>query len=196
VASTEAVVYMNIPLGLIPQLPIGARLTLEVPLALPTPFTPSREFPDVPDVRAWAVWEGGSMHGQRVVSHHSYPDHTICANLTGEWRLGVHPLHDYVAFCALWAAKSLHERLLGFYPGRQHYPAAVRVQRNRPNEFCGCGAPRRYRDCCRNRDLAMRPYELWRDAQSGRMRYLRDLARQGRASEPQDALFVMGLNLS
>lgn len=133
------------------------------------------------------------MHGRRIVSHHRYPDHAICANMPGQWLLRVHPLYDYVAFCVLWVAKAMHEHMLGSYPGLQHYPAAVRVQRNRPDEFCGCGEQRRYRDCCRDADFAKRPFELWREANAGRVRYLGDLARQGRSAQPPVALLRLGL---
>lgn len=182
VASTEMAVYLNIPIGMIPGLPIGARLTLEVPLVPRERLTGSGhgEPSDVPDVRAWAVWEGGIMHRQLIVSHHRYPDQAICANMAGEWIMGVHPLHDYVAFCVLWAAKELHNILFGFYPGPQHYPAAVRVQRDRSEEFCGCGKHRRYRDCCRDDDLAIPAYDRWRGAYVARMHYINELGGQGR----------------
>lgn len=193
VASTEAVVYLNIPIGVIPELPIGARLTLEVPLARRSQLSRSMQLSGVPDVRAWAVWEGGPMHGRPIDSHHQNPDRAICANMPGQWILGVYPLHDYVAFCVLWVAKVLHEQLIGFYPGPQHYPAAVRVRRDRPDEFCGCGEHRRYRICCRDDDRAQGPYALWRDAHLARVQYLSEVVRQGRAPEPPAALLRLGL---
>jgi hypothetical protein len=195
VASTEAVVHLNLPLGVVPELPIGARLTLEVPLMPRERLRQTWAFSGVPDVRAWAVWEGGPSHGQLVVSHHQNPDQAICASMPGEWMLREHALHDYVAFCVLWVAKALHERLFGFYPGPQHYPAAMRVQRDRPDEFCGCGKQRRYRHCCRDRDRAQQPYALWREAHLARVLYMGELARQGRPAGPPERLLRLGLLL-
>lgn len=193
VASTETVVYLNIPIGVFSELPISARLTLEVPVAPRAQLSRSMDLSGVPDVRAWAVWEGGRMHGQRIDSHHQNPDRAICANMPGQWILGVHPLHDYIAFCVLWVAKALHEQFLGFYPGPQHYPAAVRVRRDHRDEFCGCGEPRPYRSCCRELDRARRPYALWREAYYAHTAYLAELARQGRPATPPEPLLRLGL---
>jgi hypothetical protein len=195
VASTEAAVYLNIPIGVIPELAIGTRLTLEVPLLAREQLSRSMQLSGVPEVRAWAVWEGGPLHGRLIDSHHRNPDGAICANMPGQWMLAVYPLHDYVAFCVLWVAKVLHEYLLGYYPGPQHYPAVVRVRRDRPDEFCGCGEFRRYRDCCRAEDRAQRPYALWREAHLARVLYLGELARQGRAASPPDHLLRHGLRV-
>lgn len=195
VASTETVVYFNIPIGIIPELPITARLTLEVPLRGRAQLSPSMQLSSVPDVRAWAVWEGGPMHSRPIASHHQNPDGAICANMPSQWILGVYALHDYVAFCVLWAAKVMHEHLIGFYPGPQHYPAAVRVRRDRTDEFCGCGEHHRYRDCCRHLDRARRPYDLWRESHLARASYVAELARQGRSLRPPDHLLRLGLEV-
>lgn len=192
-ASTDLVAYLNIPLGLFRALPIGARLTLEVPHA-PWAQRPRRwPLPAVPDVRAWAVWEGGPWHGKLITSHHTYPDQGICACMIEQWIYGVHPLLNYVAFCTLWAAKALHERLLGLYPGTQHYPATVRVLRDRTSEYCGCGSPRRYGECCRATDLVQSPYCRSRDEYLGRRQYLVELERQGREPKPPTQLLRLGL---
>jgi hypothetical protein len=194
VANTERAVYLNIPLGLFHELPIRIRLTLEIPLGsrarlsrpgvLPTP---------VPDVRAWAVWDSNVSRGMLLTSHHQYPDHAICACMPIEWILGVHQLRDYVAFCALWAAKRLHELLLGHYPGRQHYGAFDRVRRDRRSEYCGCGGVRRYAACCRTADQELSPHDRWRDAAAARDQYLRELAWQRRCVEPPYPLLQLGL---
>lgn len=194
VASTETVVYFNIPLGVIPGLPFGARLTLEVPLLPRERLTNRMPLSGVPDVRAWAVWEGGPLHGASLVGHHRNPDLGICAYMPGEWILGVHPLHDHVAFCILWVAKVLHERLLGFYPGPQHCSVTVRVSRDRPDELCGCSQRRLYRDCCRDADLSRTPYARWKEAYLGRSEYVAELARQGRALTPPVSLLQSGLH--
>lgn len=209
-ASTEEVVYFDIPVGLFREIPIRARLTLEVPLfsreRLSRPFVESRvttppfelrlepRLPtSVPDVRAWAVWEGGALHALRVVSHHRNPDTSICACLPHEWVRGVHPLRDYVAFCIVWIGKVLHERLLGFYPGRQHFGAFDRVRRDRVDEYCGCGSAQRYRDCCRDGDHRRTSFDRWREAMSARRQYLQELAWQGRTPSPPDDLLRGGL---
>ena len=199
--STAEAVFLDVPIGLFHELPIRARLTLEIPLVgrarlsrlhnetrlTEPPFEFKRVMPlptPVPDVRAWARWEGGALHGQRVESHHRYPDFSICACMTHEWVLGVHPLRDYVAFCALWIGKALHERLLGVYPGRQHYGPWHRVLRDRVNEYCGCGSERRYASCCRTSDRALSAFARWQDALAARRQYLTELRWQGRPAEP------------
>jgi hypothetical protein len=194
VASTETVVYVNIPVGLFRGLPIGARLTLEVPLVPRERLSRAGQLSGVPDVRAWAVWEGGPMHGAFIVGHHQNPDRGICAHMPQDWVLGVHRLHDHVAFCVLWVAKVLHERVLGSYPGPQHCSVTVRVGRDRPDEYCGCGMRRRYRECCRETDLARSPYDRWREGYMGRAEYLAQLKRQARPSVPPQALLQLGLH--
>jgi hypothetical protein len=194
-ASTEEVVYFNIPIGVFASLPIRARLTLEVPL-LPRDLLLARHpLPVVPNVRAWATWEGGPTHGALVTSHHRYPDLAICACMTGQWIRGVHPLHDYVAFCIVWVGKALHDYLVGFYPGRQHYGALDRVRRDRTAEFCGCGSTRRYRDCCRAADQERTPFDRWRETTAARRQYLQMLKWQGRAFGPPDKLLRSGISL-
>jgi len=193
VASTEAVVHLNIPVGIIAGLAIGARLTLELPLIPRALLSSPMQLADVPDVRAWAVWEGGPMHGRLILSHHQNPDGAVCASMPGQWIRGVYPLHDYVAFCVLWVAKALHEHCFGSYPGPQHYLAAVRVRRDRCDEFCGCGKLRRYRDCCRDEDRARSQYALWREARLSRAMYRGELTRQGRPAGPPESILRLGM---
>jgi hypothetical protein len=113
--------------------------------------------------------------------------------MSHEWVLGLHALRDYVAFCALWAAKLLHERLLGRYPGLQHYSTSERVRRDRRTEYCGCGRSNRYAACCRRADLQMTAYERWHAGQEDRALYLVELKRQGRAPRPPAELLRMGI---
>ena len=204
-ASTAEAVYLDVPLGLFRDLPVRARLTLEVPLhrrdRLSRTFVESRvplrtgelilepRIPtEVPDVRAWAAWQGGSLDGVRITSHHQNPDASICACRPLEWVRGVHPLTDYIAFCALWVGKALHERLLGFYPGRQHYGPLDRVRRDRIHEYCGCGSTRRYGACCRADDRMRTPYALWTELYHARAQYLSELAWQRRSPGPPTVL--------
>lgn len=204
-ASTEEAVYLDIPVGLFRDVPIRARLTLEVPLAsrgqLSRPFVESRigqppfEFrlegrlpTSVPDIRVWARWEGGALDGHLVASHHQNPDGCICACMPHEWIRGVHPLEDYVAFCIIWIGKALHERLFGRYPGCQHYGPWDRARRDRVDEYCGCGSTRTYRACCRAGDHDRSSIDLWHEAMAARQQYFSELTWQGRASRlPDDA---------
>jgi hypothetical protein len=142
---------------------------------------PVRFVPMVPAIRAWAAWFGGAMHGAMVISHHRYSDLAICACMPHQWIRGIHPLVDYVSMCVSWLGKMLHERELGRYPGPQHYPEYVRVSRDRPDEFCGCGAMRRYTDCHRDGDLAISVNSLRVMGATTYHAYYADLARQGRA---------------
>lgn len=194
VASTETVVHLNIPIGMLRELPIRARLTLEIPIAQRHQLSQSMQVTGVPDVRAWAIWDGGAMSGTLVRGHHQNPDRAICACMPGQWLMGVNPLTDYVAFCILWVAKALHEHLLGFYPGPQHCTIVQRVERDRADEYCGCGKLQRYRDCCREIDRSRTTYDRWREGYLGRMQYLDELARQGRPPGPPEQLLRLGLN--
>jgi hypothetical protein len=135
-----------------------------------------------PDVRAWATWEGGGQRDDRIISHHQMPDGCICACREGEWIRGVHPLVDYIGYCITWIGKVLHEHEFGFWPGPQHFGPLTRARRDRPNEYCGCGSDRRYRDCCRDTDFAKSVFERWAEQYQARTAYLTELAWQGRAS--------------
>jgi hypothetical protein len=88
----------------------------------------------------------------------------------------------------MWSAKSLHELVLGFYPGRQHYAAHDRRRRDRPNEYCGCGGDERYGACCRPGDQARSAFSLWAESSAAKRQYLCELAEQGRAIQPRLAV--------
>lgn len=194
VSSSPSAAVVEIPVGLFRPLPFRAKLTLEIPLLprelltrkfvpatsdtlIRTPAMPS----SVPDVRAWAKWGGGMLYGGVITSHHQNPDGAICACMPGQWTLGVNQLVDYVGFCIVWIGKVLHEREIGFWPGKQHFGPLGRVRRNRPLEYCGCGGELRYKDCCEPRDSRSTPYKLWHDAQLGRWQYLAELRWQKRS---------------
>lgn len=180
-AQREGLVYLSMQVQLFEELPLGARLLLEVPLAERTRLSRPSVLPTpVPDVRAWAVWEGGPSHGRVVRSHHQNPEGAICACMPHEWLLGVHPLRDYAAFCVLWTAKLLHEQWFGRYPGQQHYHAFARVQRDRQDEYCGCGGMNSYAACCRESDRREATLTHWRNAKLASAQYLRELAAQRR----------------
>jgi hypothetical protein len=141
--------------------------------------------PLVPDVRAWGRWVGGPFQGTLIQSHHQNPDFGICACKPTEWILGVKPLVDFVGMCISWIGKTLHERELGFYPGPQHYGEWKRLERDRPDEYCGCGAGmKRYRECCRNADRKLTPFQLWTAQHAATQAYWVELKRQGRPGPP------------
>lgn len=137
--------------------------------------------PLVPDVRAWARWVGGPYHRVPIESHHQNPDRGICACKPEDWILGVNPLVDFVGMCISWIGKALHERELGFYPGPQHYGVWKRIERDRPDEFCGCGeGMKRYHECCRDTDLQQTAFQLWSGQYTSMRAYYDELSRQGR----------------
>lgn len=207
VSSSSRFEFLGLTMRPFPSLPDAARLVLEVPrpehatyarpsvrmrprgdcirigpvvLNPPTYYLPSAP-PVVPAVRAWARWIGGPAHGELVISHHRQPDFSICACMPHQWIRGVHPLLDYVSMCVTWFARVLHERDLGAYPGPQHYPEWTRVERDRPDEFCGCGAATTYMNCHRHSDFAITPAQLERSRLDAQHSYYADLMRQGRA---------------
>jgi hypothetical protein len=147
----------------------------------PLLMRPGYAEPLVPDVRAWARWVGGPFHGASIESHHQNTDRGICACKPTDWILGVNPLVDFVGMCISWIGKALHERELGVYPGPQHYGDWKRVERDRPNEFCGCGeGMKRYRECCRDADRRLTPCQLWAGRCASTRAYYDELARQRR----------------
>ncbi len=156
VASSSRLVYLGFSIQPFPSLSDSARLLLEVPrpqyatVLRPAsrasindltaegnlPWRPpglhrGSYVPLVPAVRAWAQWEGGITQGMPVLSHHRQPDLSICACMPYQWVRGVHPLMSYIGMCVTWFARVLHERDVGVYPGRQHYPEWSRIERVR-----------------------------------------------------------------
>lgn len=189
VSSSDRLAYVTTRAGLFRGLPFGVEFFFEMP-TVPRDQLIVREMPSpVPDIRAWAKWVGGQVHGSRLRSHHMYPDHAICACMLHEFIRGVHPVRDYVAFCVMWSAKVLHEMVLGTYPGRQHYPAHARRRRDRLFELCGCTSEKLYKDCCRKPDRLLTAAQLWADVAVPRRIYLSELRAQGRpVSVPEQAM--------
>ena len=93
--------------------------------------------------------------------------------------MGRNKIEDCVGYCACWLAKALHLQILGRWPGLQHYPAAVRVLRSKPNEYCGCGQAKRYRDCCMEADHALSPATRVRQRAVAEVRHVQELRRRG-----------------
>lgn len=45
--------------------------------------------------------------------------------------------------------------------------ARTQIERERPNEFCGCGGSKQYLRCFAPCIMGIRPYHFWRDALHG-----------------------------
>lgn len=186
---SSSFIHIWLPLTLFHSLPYRARLLLEIPLqpradrmcsALNASGLGRAAVSMVPDVRAWAFWEDGII----ARSHHQMPDLAICACQPRDWALGVHALYEYVDFCVVWLGKLLHEQLLGFWPGVQHYGDLAMQRRDRPREYCGCGSTKRYAACHREAIQRASMFGLYRGAMDGRSRYLAELRWQRRAPHP------------
>lgn len=108
--------------------------------------------------RSWGFWgsptSGYSWIGPR---HTNFPDGSICAfdPRDDTWQVG-DPLVELLDLYSVWAVRQLHLRVFGKWPGYQSVPHAYeRILEMKEDEFCGCSnSGRRYRDCCRSRDLA------------------------------------------
>lgn len=165
-----------ITLGLFRGMPYRAELVIELPRTWDDWIQQLKHKGDlVPDIRAWARWETGVI----IRTHHENPDASICCCMPGQWVLGTHPIEDYVGFCICWIAKALHQQLVGWWPGGQHYPPLARVSRDIPDEYCGCGNHVRYGDCCRSKDLAQPFLELFLDQHRTNRAYTAELERRG-----------------
>lgn len=204
VASTSSFVVARIAVGLFAAMDIQASIYFEIPRSPwdgPTcpwrvktgPYEfdyehgPPVTFARVPPIRSYARWLGGPAHGMPVVSHHEYPDGSMCACMPFDWIRGRDRLLDYAAFCTLWVAKALHDRELDSYPGPQHTQPWVRVQRSL-QEFCGCGKQARYADCCWEEDHRLTPAELEEMRASVHAGYFAALRQQRRARYPLRAV--------
>ena len=127
------------------------------------------------------------MAGTPVISHHRQPDLSICACIPHQWVRGRDAIVDYAGMTVCWLAKVLHEQTLGWYPGLQHYPGWIRRERDRPAEFCGCGAPERYGSCHRDADQALSHQQLREAERLSRIVYFDELARERRPMRPPAA---------
>jgi hypothetical protein len=168
---------LSVPTQVLSSLEVPVWLVLDVPLV--GPFDPGQadpHIPFVPDVRAWAVFGDGIL----LRSYHEYPDGSICAYMRGQWILGRDSLHEFVDWCTLWVAKTLHLKIFDTWPGPQHCSPLVMVQRNRPNEYCHCGSSRRWKDCHMTEDRTRTSYALSQEMALGARVYNEELERRGR----------------
>ena len=178
VGSSSGSARLLVPVGLFRTIPEWANLLFEIPTHEPA-WLRERPAGHAPFIRAWAQWS----FGLPVRAHHEYPDQSMCVCREGDWVLDRHVIEDYVGYCACWVAKALHERLLGWWPGLQHCPAASRVERGRPYEYCGCGKPALYHVCCRSKDLARTWSSRAAERAEADRKYLREIVRRGLSSE-------------
>jgi hypothetical protein len=170
----------SVPTQVFDSLAVPVRLVLDVPLV--GPFDPGQadpRTPFVPDVRAWAVFGPGILFR----SYHEYPDGGICAYMCGQWIMGRDPLHEFVDWCTLWVAKSLHLKTFDTWPGPQHCSPYVMVQRDRPNEYCHCGSSRRWKDCHMAEDRRRTGYALSQEMAHAARVYEEEIHRRGRVYE-------------
>jgi len=172
--SSSGTVRIQVPLRLFADNSEPAVLVLQVPSRWPT-WLPRPAISPTPPMRAWAFLPTGG----RIRAHHEYPDGSICACTEDDWRLGVNSVSDFVGFCACWAGKAMHDSYFGWWPGLQHYPAAARVARAKPFEFCGCGSRRQYAMCCLHEDLARTDWDRFAERADAERRYLSELDRRG-----------------
>jgi hypothetical protein len=177
--SSSSFVVQSIPIRLFSSLPYRARLFLEiprVPFFLHPECDPRERARSVPDVRAWAFWGGQSL----IRSHHQFPDGSMCAYMPFQGLLGAVPLHEIAGMCICWVGKCLYNQVFDCWPGPQHYGSLAMRLRDRPKEFCGCGANRRYEFCHRSAVERAPLRELFMQSMSDRMTYARDLRSQHR----------------
>jgi hypothetical protein len=157
--------------------PARFRIFIELPIAASDVRfrLQAREKRVVPDLRAWVTTASGLL----MTSHHRYPDRSVCAYMLNDWILGRDPIHDLVDFCTLWIAKTLHLRFFDEWPGPQHCSARVMRARNKPDEYCWCGKPRRWRNCHMRQDLQRTQSSLLFEEIGGRKMYLSELKSRG-----------------
>lgn len=181
--SSVGFVLISMQVGVFRSLPYRACLTLEVPTTASwaARWYGRTSMCPVPTIRAWARWD----IGLRVMSHHMYPDRSICAYMLGQWQWGRDPIHALAESCMNWIAKSLFTQLYGHWPGPQHCGSHVRWTRRDKLEFCGCGSPYKYLECCASADRALSPHERWLEFVRAEKSYLTALAEQHRPSWPQ-----------
>lgn len=106
--------------------------------------------------KSWGFWATSVSWEWIGPRHTNFPDGSICAFEPTDrtWMPGGN-IVKLLDLYTLWALRHEHLRKLGRWPGHQYVPWVYeRTEELQDEEFCGCGAERRYRDCCKNGDLA------------------------------------------
>ena len=110
-------------------------------------------------VRTWGFWRDNAIMVRWIGPRHTnFPDGSICAFDPADrtWVFG-DSIITLLDLYTVWAFRHLHLELFDRWPGPQavFHPYERRVE-FRPDESCGCGSRRTYRDCCAPRDAAIR----------------------------------------
>jgi hypothetical protein len=108
-------------------------------------------------VKGWGFWRGHAIGVEWIGPRHTnFNDGTICAfeAQDGTWCFG-RSLVGLIDLYSVWALRHLHLELFGRWPGLQfvHHRCEHHLELH-PDELCGCGTPKRYRDCCYEKDRA------------------------------------------
>lgn len=138
-------VWLQIPCAVLPNLGYSARIIVAINTALH-------------QVSAWGFWVAG-VAGIRWIGdrHTNYADGSICAfdGRDGTWHLG-ESMVKLADIYSMWAFRHLHLEVRGHWPGPQSSGRRLeRMREFKPNENCGCDAPRgTYAECCMAADIA------------------------------------------
>jgi len=99
--------------------------------------------------RAWAYWKLGDFPKVIGPRHTNFPDGSICAFVPDDttWSRA-DGLLALIDLYSTWVIRHLYLEHFGRWPGPQHGPTALyrRIEFS-PDEWCGCGSGRRYREC-------------------------------------------------
>lgn len=106
--------------------------------------------------RSWGFWTTPVFCDWIGPRHTNMPDGSICAFEPQDrsWRTTL-PLVKLLDLYSVWAARHLHLKLFGRWPGYQSVPYVFeRCTEIKDTEFCGCSLRnRRYIDCCKQSDI-------------------------------------------
>lgn len=110
-------------------------------------------------VRAWGFWRDSVISVRWIGPRHTnFPDGSICAfdPIDRTWVFG-DSIITLLDLYTVWALRHLHLELFDRWPGPQavFHPYERRVEFH-PDESCGCGSDRTYRQCCAPQDAARR----------------------------------------
>lgn len=111
--------------------------------------------------QGWAFLMKGNYVEPIGPRHTNFPDHSICAD--GEDEKGWYPIDGLRALVSLystWLFRQLYFQQFGLWPCRQWGATALyRRLEFHPDEWCGCGKNRRYRNCHMEADALLSEQE-------------------------------------
>lgn len=111
--------------------------------------------------RAWGFWRTGPCPAFIGPRHTNFPDASICAFGVddGAWAFD-DGLVRLIDLYSSWVVRHLYYMHFERWPGRQHGLSALyRRTEFHPDEWCGCGARARYRDCHQTADTMLNDEE-------------------------------------